>query len=179
MLKVNNKNTRKRRETCSKLMIKTPERPQWHHSSIFIANFKHISHVFPRFAHISTSQLANFSANWSVKLANFSAQYGTPSKVMLRYFCKTSKHFSEKQHNVRTNCHRSKEILINTLLSKIIIHLFALTYLVISFIVIKSFIASLALFCYSMHHMVLCILTYYCHLNEDKLLYIYKQLRCF
>ena len=93
MLTVNNKNTRKRRETCSKLMIKTPERPQWHHSSIFIANFKHISHVFPRFAHISTSQLANFSANWSVKLANFSAQYGTPSKVMLRYFCKTSEHF--------------------------------------------------------------------------------------
>ena len=54
-----------------------------------------------------------------------------------------------------------------------------LNYLVISFIVIKSFIASLALFCYSMHHMALFIFTYYRHLNEDKLLYIYKQLPCF
>ena len=31
---------------CPKLIIKTPERPQWGRSEIFIVNFEHISHLF-------------------------------------------------------------------------------------------------------------------------------------
>ena len=39
LLKVNNKNTRTRCETCSKLTIKAPR------SGVFIVNFKHIPHL--------------------------------------------------------------------------------------------------------------------------------------
>ena len=45
LLKVNNKNTRTRCETCSKLKIKTPERRQKCRSSVFIVDFEDISHV--------------------------------------------------------------------------------------------------------------------------------------
>ena len=44
LLKVNNRNTRKRSETCSKLTIKTPEQRHWRRSGAFIVNFEHISH---------------------------------------------------------------------------------------------------------------------------------------
>ena len=43
MFKVNNRNTRTRRKTCSKLTIKTSERH--HRSSVFTVNFEHISHL--------------------------------------------------------------------------------------------------------------------------------------
>ena len=45
MFKVSNRNTRARCEICSKLTIKTPERHQWGHSSVFIVNLEHISHL--------------------------------------------------------------------------------------------------------------------------------------
>ena len=44
--KVNNRNTRKRYEICSKLIIKTPERRQWRGPGVFIVHFEHISHLF-------------------------------------------------------------------------------------------------------------------------------------
>ena len=43
MLKVHNKNTRKRCEICSKFTIKTPERLHWLRSGVFIVNFERIS----------------------------------------------------------------------------------------------------------------------------------------
>ena len=43
MFKVNNRNTRKKCEICSKLTIKTPERRR---SGVFIVNFEHILHHF-------------------------------------------------------------------------------------------------------------------------------------
>ena len=43
MFKVKNRNTSC--EICSKLTIKTPEQHQFHHSSVFIVNFEHISHL--------------------------------------------------------------------------------------------------------------------------------------
>ena len=45
LLKVNNRNTRTRREICSKLTLKTPERRHWRRSGIFIDNYEHISHL--------------------------------------------------------------------------------------------------------------------------------------
>ena len=42
MLKVNNRNSRTRCETCSKLTIKTPELHQWRRYGVFIVNFEHI-----------------------------------------------------------------------------------------------------------------------------------------
>ena len=45
MFKVNNRNIKTRLEICSDLTVKTPERRQWHRSSIFIVNFEHISHL--------------------------------------------------------------------------------------------------------------------------------------
>ena len=45
LLKVNNKNTTKRCEICSKLTIKTPERRQWRFSGVFIVKSEHFSHL--------------------------------------------------------------------------------------------------------------------------------------
>ena len=42
LLKVNNRNAR---TICSKLTIKTLERWHWSRSSVFIANFEHVSHI--------------------------------------------------------------------------------------------------------------------------------------
>ena len=49
LFKFNNRNTRKRCETCSKVAIKTTEWHQWHHSGVFIVNFEHISLLFLMF----------------------------------------------------------------------------------------------------------------------------------
>ena len=45
LLKINNRNTRARCETCSEFTIKTPERRQWPRSGVFIVNFEHISYL--------------------------------------------------------------------------------------------------------------------------------------
>ena len=50
MFKGNNRNIKTRRETYSKLTIKTAGRCQWRHFGVFIVKFEHISHlvlVFP------------------------------------------------------------------------------------------------------------------------------------
>ena len=46
LFKVKNRNTRKRREICSKLTRKTPERHHLRRFGVFIVNFKKISHLF-------------------------------------------------------------------------------------------------------------------------------------
>ena len=46
LLKVNNRNIRKRCEICSKLTIKTPERRHCRRSGVFFVNFELISHLF-------------------------------------------------------------------------------------------------------------------------------------
>ena len=47
LLKVKNRSTKTRREICSKLTIKTPERRQWRRSGVFTVNFEHIYHLVP------------------------------------------------------------------------------------------------------------------------------------
>ena len=47
---VNNCNTRKGCEICSKLTIKSPER----RSTVFIVNFEHISYLFTPFSSVSS-----------------------------------------------------------------------------------------------------------------------------
>ena len=47
LLKVNNRNTGKKCEICSKLTIETPERRAWRRCGIFIVDFEHISCLFP------------------------------------------------------------------------------------------------------------------------------------
>ena len=44
LIKVNNRNIRKRCEICSKLIIKAPGRRHWRRFGVFIVNFEHISH---------------------------------------------------------------------------------------------------------------------------------------
>ena len=46
LLKVNNINTRKRWQMCSKLIIWTPEQRQLRRFGAFIVNFEHISQFF-------------------------------------------------------------------------------------------------------------------------------------
>ena len=49
MLKVSNRNSRTRREICSKLTIKTSERRYWPRTDVFIVNVEHISLNVERF----------------------------------------------------------------------------------------------------------------------------------
>lgn len=77
MLKVNNKNTRERREIYSELAIKTPEPRQSFFTrivhSVFIVKFELISHHFLLFillvdfeyAFVLQSNLKNFGLNFS------------------------------------------------------------------------------------------------------------------
>ena len=46
LLKVDNRNTSKRCEICSKFTTKTPERRHWRRPGIFIVNFEDISQLF-------------------------------------------------------------------------------------------------------------------------------------
>ena len=60
LLKVNNKNTRKRvwnMFKVSKLTIKTPERRHWRSSGVFIVNFAHISQLFIVFLLLTLNKL--------------------------------------------------------------------------------------------------------------------------
>ena len=57
MLKVNNRNTRKRYEICSKLTINTPERHIWRRSGVFFVNFELISHLFSSVYIVSFKQV--------------------------------------------------------------------------------------------------------------------------
>ena len=51
LLKVNNRNTRTRREVCSKLKIKTPD-----DVTVFLVNFEHVSHPFLVFLLLTLSR---------------------------------------------------------------------------------------------------------------------------
>ena len=57
LFKVNNRNTRKRCEICSKLTIKTPKRRYRRRSGMFIVNFEHILHLFKSVAVVDFEQL--------------------------------------------------------------------------------------------------------------------------
>ena len=46
LIKVHNRNTKRRYQICSKLTVKTPEQSNRHRSSDFIVNFEHISRLF-------------------------------------------------------------------------------------------------------------------------------------
>ena len=63
MFKVNNRNTRTRREICSKLTIKTLEQRHWHCFGVFIDDFEHY------FTPYSSASIVNFeqvNAGWEV-----------------------------------------------------------------------------------------------------------------
>ena len=57
LFKVNDKNTRKKCETCSKLTTKTPEQHQWRCSGDFIVNFEYTSHLFLVFLIVGFEQV--------------------------------------------------------------------------------------------------------------------------
>ena len=56
LLKVNNRNTRKRYELCSKLIIKTSQRRNWCRSGVFIINFEHFYTFFLVFLLLTLSK---------------------------------------------------------------------------------------------------------------------------
>ena len=73
LLKVNNRNTRRRCETCSKLTIKTPEERRWCRSGIFIVNFEHISNPVLVFLLLTLNMylsVGNLSASLQQALSN-------------------------------------------------------------------------------------------------------------
>ena len=56
MFKVKKRKARTRCEICSKLTIKTIERPRWGRSGVFIANFEHIFHLVLAFLLLTLSR---------------------------------------------------------------------------------------------------------------------------
>ena len=60
LFRVNNSNTRKRCEICSKLTIKSPQR----RSTVFIVNFEHVSHLFTPFSSVSTVGFEQVNICW-------------------------------------------------------------------------------------------------------------------
>ena len=73
MFKVNKRNIRTRCKICSQLSIKTLERHHWHHSSVFIVNFKHISHLVLGFLLLTLSRYmpAGLCFNCCITAFNF------------------------------------------------------------------------------------------------------------
>ena len=57
---VNNSNTKKRSEICSKLTIKSPQR----RFTVFIVNFEHISYLFTPFSSVSTVCFEQVNVCW-------------------------------------------------------------------------------------------------------------------
>ena len=62
MFKVDNRNTRRRREICLNLTIKTPARRHWRRSGISIVNFEQISHFVIINSIIRYSEICTFNA---------------------------------------------------------------------------------------------------------------------
>ena len=57
---VDNSNTRKRRGICSKITIKSPER----RSTVFLANFEHISYLFTPSSSVSNVDFEQVNVCW-------------------------------------------------------------------------------------------------------------------
>ena len=89
LLKVNNKNIRKRWEICSKLTIRTPERCHWHCSGGFIINSEYISHLclvfIVNFEQVSFKILENTEINRSIGKNWFKVnlQYVDPKQLQI------------------------------------------------------------------------------------------------
>ena len=66
LFKVNNSNTRKMCEICSKLTIKTREWRHGHHYNVFIVNFEYVSHFSLVFLLLTLNKemFAGISAEW-------------------------------------------------------------------------------------------------------------------
>ena len=60
LFRVNNSNTRKRREICSKLAIMSLQR----RSTVFIVNFEYISYLFTPFYSVSTVGFEQLNVCW-------------------------------------------------------------------------------------------------------------------
>ena len=60
LFRVNNSNTRKRREICSKLAIMSLQR----RSTVFIVNFEYISYLFTPFSSVSTVDFEQLNVCW-------------------------------------------------------------------------------------------------------------------
>ena len=68
MLKLNNRNTRRRSKICSKFAIKTPGGTHWRRSGLFIVNFEHISHLFLVFLSFFIVAFEQVNVSWLRKL---------------------------------------------------------------------------------------------------------------
>ena len=77
MLKVNDWNTRARCEICSRLSIKTLERPHWGRSGVFIFNFENISRRSLVFLLLTLSRLilAEYEKNHRTQLRHLQIVY--------------------------------------------------------------------------------------------------------
>ena len=84
LFKLNNRNTRKRCEICSKLPIKTPKRRQLRRSGVFIVKFKHILHLFLVFLLLS---LKSVNVQWTRSITR-DYQHIAPNEIIGRKpFC--------------------------------------------------------------------------------------------
>ena len=66
LLQDNNRNTRKRCETCSKLIMKTLKRRQWRCSGVFNVNCDHIPHLFLLFQFLIWACIVSWICKWDI-----------------------------------------------------------------------------------------------------------------
>ena len=106
LFKVNNRNSRKRCEVCSKLTIKTPERRQWRHSGVFIVNFEH------------TSSFSNVSIVYFEKVNVSRVNYQKCFGDKLNYLYVNSKFFIFQNPEFNKRCSKTTFCLLFGLLPR-------------------------------------------------------------
>ena len=91
LFKVNNRNSIKRCEICSKLTIKTPKRRHWRRFGVFILNVEHHSHPFQCF----------YCSLWTSKCYVGNKKYSQNLEENASYFkncCSSSTEAFSKKH---------------------------------------------------------------------------------
>ena len=102
LFKVNNRNSKKRYEICSKLAIKTPERCQWRYFGFSIVNLEHISHFFLIFT-VDLGQLIPWNWTNNVQLQGRSGHLRHQSKVPTLERCPLDRVFPRNETKMKKN----------------------------------------------------------------------------
>ena len=117
MFKVINRNTRRRCEICSRLIIKTLERCHWRRSGSFIVNFEY---NFTPFSSVSIINYEQVNAGWVFPVLTMFMWYVNKNhRCLERKGCR--KHRKEKVSQVEGSVHTSCMYYILTYLSESVV----------------------------------------------------------
>ena len=119
LFKVNNRNTRKRYEICSKLTIKTPERRHWRSSCVYIVNFEHISHLYLVFLLLLWTSKCKLGNNYKWHFTGAAVRRCSTKLLMFsNVFWKISLENSCARYNVNVLHKFQEDLCFRTLLAE-------------------------------------------------------------